>query len=274
MNNAAREPNFLIVGAAKAGTTSLAAYLAQHPAVYIPPEKELHFFDRDQVYAKGWAWYTGRFAAAGDALALGEATPTYMAHERVALRMARHLPDVRLISILRNPIDRAYSYYWHLRAFGAERRSFEESLADPETERRVGYLARGRYAEQIRVLHRYYPADKLHVALFDDLVSDPARTFSDVCRWLGVDPTVPVALGQNFNPRFRLRSPMILRLTDRTRLWRRWPALAHGLLRLNRVPISTEPMNARTRTRLIEEFAPANAELAALIGRDLSAWNR
>src|SRR5882724_1563681 len=97
-----REPTFLIVGAAKAGTTSLAAYLSGHPDVFMAKEKELHFFDRDRRYNRGWQWYCDRFSTSGSAIAVGEATPTYMWLPKAVERMVEHLPRAQLIAILRH----------------------------------------------------------------------------------------------------------------------------------------------------------------------------
>jgi hypothetical protein len=269
-----REPTFLIVGAAKAGTTSLAAYLGGHPHVFVAPEKEVHFFDHDRKYARGWQWYCDRFAGGADAAAVGEASPTYMWEQRAIERMAHHLPRAQLIAVLRNPVDRAYSHYWHMRGFDAESRPFEQALDDPQTELRHGYLARGRYAEQLKRLHAYFSPEQVRVVLFDDLVGDTDVAFAGICRWLGVEPIAAPGLGEIHNARFRLRSPRLVNVLAATQAWRRWPALAEALMRLNRVPVEAQPMDPATRARLVEVFAPDNAELASLLGRDLSGWNR
>src|SRR4051812_42429120 len=112
MATSLRAPDFLIVGAAKAGTTSLAAYLAEHPDVFMARRKELHFFGREKEYRRGWEWYCSHFEGAGDARAVGEATPDYMWRERAVERIAQDLPKARIIATLRHPVDRAYSHYW------------------------------------------------------------------------------------------------------------------------------------------------------------------
>ena len=273
MTGPGKEPTFLIVGAAKAGTTSLAAYLAGHPDVCLAAQKEVHFFDRERRYARGWEWYLERFAAAGNALAVGEATPSYMWMPKAVKRIAHHLPHAQLIAILRNPVDRAYSHYWHIRAFKAESRSFEESLDDANLEARFGYVSRGRYAEQLKRLHEHFSEEQIHVLLFDDLVAQTGVTLAMVCSWIGVEPVESAAVADVHNARFRLRSTRLLRIMVRTGVGQRWPTMAGWLTRLNQVQIDTPPMASATRARLIEQFAPANAELAELIGRDLSAWN-
>jgi hypothetical protein len=106
-----RLPNFLIVGAMKSGTTSLARYLGAHPQAYVAPEKEINFFERGYVWNRGVDWYASRFEGAGDALAVGEASPSYMYWPTAIERMASVVPDARLIALLRDPVERAYSHY-------------------------------------------------------------------------------------------------------------------------------------------------------------------
>lgn len=104
-------PNFLIVGAARAGTTSLYYYLKQHPDVFMSPKKEIDFFDVDKNFEKGLDWYERYFEGYTGQKAIGEASPLYMYLEKVPKRIAKVIPDVKLIFILRNPVDRAYSHY-------------------------------------------------------------------------------------------------------------------------------------------------------------------
>ena len=103
MSAAGRLPDFLILGAQKAGTTSLAAWLARHHACFIAPEKEVHYFDLG--LAKGEAWYRSRFAAAPWRARAGEATPYYLFHPACAARIARTLPAAKLVVILRDPVE-------------------------------------------------------------------------------------------------------------------------------------------------------------------------
>ncbi|MGH2726565.1 MAG: sulfotransferase domain-containing protein, partial [Actinomycetota bacterium] len=121
---ASQLPNFLILGAMKAGTTSLAYWLGEHPDVFLAPGKELFFFNVPQRWELGVDWYRSQFAGSEGKIARGEATPGYLGHPQAAERIAATLPDVRLIALLRHPADRAYSQYWHNRATGTETRTF------------------------------------------------------------------------------------------------------------------------------------------------------
>src|SRR5947209_8592328 len=131
-------PNFLILGAQKAGTTALYAYLRWHPEITGPSFKEVSFFDRH--YARGERWYRAHFPARRRPF-VGEASPSYLFHPLVPERVARLLPDARLVAILRNPVDRAFSHYQHEVSLGREPLSFEEAVAHEE-ERMRGEVER------------------------------------------------------------------------------------------------------------------------------------
>jgi hypothetical protein len=133
-----RLPNFVIIGAPRSGTTSLAHSLSQHPEVFVTMQvKELHFFDTN--FDRGLDWYRQQFsgADAAAAKAAGEATPTYMYDETAMSRMAETVPDARLIAILRNPVDRAYSHYWMNRSLDREDLLFPVAI-ETEAERLAG----------------------------------------------------------------------------------------------------------------------------------------
>src|SRR5437773_8026085 len=182
-------PDFLIIGAQKAGTTALYSYLRRHPHVTGPSWKEVSFFDRH--YTRGEAWYRGNFPnviRARGAL-VGEASPSYLFHPLAPERVAALVPDARLITLVRNPVDRALSHYHHEVALGREPLAFEEAIdAEPERtrgeeERLVGepgyfshawwnytYLARGRYAEQLERWLALFPPDQVLVLASYDLI--------------------------------------------------------------------------------------------------------
>src|SRR5436189_26280 len=132
-------PDFLILGAQKAGTTALYAYLRWHPQVTGPSFKEVSFFDRH--YARGERWYRAHLPVRRRAV-VGEASPSYLFHPLAPERVARMLPEARLIALLRNPVDRAFSHYQHEVALGREQLSFEDALAGEfaEPNRRLAKL--------------------------------------------------------------------------------------------------------------------------------------
>lgn len=202
-------PTFLIIGAARAGTTSLHAYLMRHPSVRAPTHKELHFFDLN--YERGLDWYRRHFPAVPpgnrSGTLTGEASPYYLFHPNVPARVRATLPDVRLIALLRNPVDRAYSQHQLAQRHGRDDLSFEEAIAaeptrlegelgriasepgyDSVSHRHHSYLARGLYAEQLDRWYEHVPREQLLVLRSEDLFADPAAVFSEVLRFLELPP--------------------------------------------------------------------------------------
>lgn len=264
-------PSFCIIGAMRSGTTSLARYLGAHPEIFMASRKEVRYFDR--YFERGLEWYRWQFREASSERAIGEATP-YM-HDRASIeRMAAALPDLRLIAILRNPVDRAYSHYWMRRAHGRETSEFPEAVS-PELHGAADgnasaarYLRWGRYLEQFTQVCEFYPRDSLHVLVLEELRAGSAGVYGEVCRFLGVDDAfVPSNLGRAVNPHVRFRS------IEARRLARRLPGLAgRAVGRLNTVRSSYPPMHPALRAELLRYFEPANAALSAWLGKDLSLW--
>jgi len=266
-------PNFLIIGAPKAGTTALAAFLAAHPEVYVAPEKEVHFFD--EHLARGTDWYRTRFDSARDEIAVGEATPTYMYSDEALERMADLLPEAKLIVVLRDPVDRAYSHYWWMRAL-FESLSFEDAVHAEMAEgsgKRL-YLAGGRYLDRLQAVCRLYPRSSVHVVIQEELRRSPDATFAGVCRFLGVDARRrPANVGAVLNPAYRLRWPWLRRVMFRIHAWDRISRrIADRIDHWNRVPFAYPPMSPQIRAELERYFVDHNAALAAWLGRDLLVW--
>jgi hypothetical protein len=243
-------PTFLVLGAQKAGTTALFAYLREHPDVTGPAWKEVSFFDRH--YARGIRWYRGNFPLRGRrCAAVGEASPSYLFHPLAPERVRAAVPDAHLIVLLRNPVDRAHSHYQHEVALGRETLSFEEAL-EREPERLAGeverltsdpgyfshawwnytYVSRGRYAEQLERWLALFPRRQLLVLLTDELSADPRATYTRVLQFLGVAPHELAAYPRIFEREYA-------------------------------------PMQPATRARLEASFAEPNRRLAELLGRDL-----
>lgn len=273
-----RLPTFLIIGFPKAGTTTLASALDAHPDVFMSREKELHFFDRN--YERGLDWYRAQFADAAGARAIGEASPTYAYNDEAMPRIAEVLPDARLIAILRNPIDRAYSNYWYQRSLGFEPRSFlfavRKEMAKPDV-KVFPNLKRGRYLPYLERVCALVPRSNLSVVLFEELRDRPADVLGEVFRFLGVDPHLgpPAPAVRAENRTTMLRSERLRRSMLKHDAWRRVPArVVRAIDRMNRVDRRYPPMDAALRSELVAWFADANADLARWLGRDLSAWDR
>jgi hypothetical protein len=244
-------PDFLVLGAQKAGTTALYAYLRRHPQITGPSWKEVSYFDRH--YARGEGWYRGNFPnlARTRGKLVGEASPSYLFHPLAPERVRTLVPGVRLVALVRNPVDRALSHYHHEVALGRERLSFEEAL-DAEEERLRGeeerlrsdpryfsrewwshtYQARGRYAEQLERWLAVFPREQLLIVPSEDLGADPEAAHGTVLDFLGASPH---------------------RLESYPRVYER----------------EYEPMKPETRERLATEFREPNRRLYELLGRDL-----
>jgi hypothetical protein len=184
-------PTFVVIGAAKAGTTSLHAYLGDHPDVFVSEEKELNFFIAEKRWDLGTAWYEAQFAAAGSATARGEVSPLYSAaqwYASVPERMAAVVPDVRLVYVIRHPLDRMRSHYLQHLDLGMETRRAARALREDR-----GYLDSSRYGFQ---LHRYldhFDRAQVLVIRAEDLRDRRQPTMADVFRFIGVDPSHHIA---------------------------------------------------------------------------------
>jgi hypothetical protein len=281
-------PNFVIVGAMKCGTSSLAKWLGDHPDAWVVPEKELHFFN--QGWERGLPWYESRFTASNGQARVGEASPTYLVDLDCHDRMASVLPDARLIAMVRDPVDRAYSHYWHWRERMGETRTFEQVVDDelagrpgadrlvwnPERPEEYSYLGPGVYLKQLQHLASRFERGQLKVIVFDDLSEKPDEVFRDVCRFLelGVEQ-VPESVGRVENS-FRYYYPRWLwAFFVRVRIGRFIPARAAGALyrAMVRAGDPYPPMDPAVRARLGSWYADDNRALGQWLGRDLSYWS-
>lgn len=272
-DRAGRLPDFVIIGAMRAGSTSLARYVGAHPGVSMPSRKEIHFFDWN--WDKGVDWYRAHFREAPSGTIAGEATPIYIVYREAMERMAATCPDAKLLVILRDPTARAYSHYWYNRMLGFEPLEFPEALAAEAgrstgtTDRRTfDYVARGRYLAQLKHVCDLYPRRALHVVLLEDLNRAPIDTYHSVCQFLGIDDTfVPPHLGEPLNRHASYRSKALAKAS------RGLPEpFRRAVRRLNHRQVGYPPMPAGARRRLGELFASDNAALASWLGRDLSVW--
>jgi hypothetical protein len=270
-----RDPNFIIAGAMRSGTTSLHHWLRAHPGVSMPQTKEVHYFDLH--YGRGRNWYREQFPVSGSDVVLGESTPEYLFLPWARERMCRDLPGTRLVVTLRNPVDRAWSHYCMLRARGREDLPFEAAL-DQEAERmradtaswsRYGYASKGDYADQLKDLFQRRGRDDVLVLIFErDVVSKPMETFRKVCRFIGVSDDVAVAaVGSTVNAAIHVRSK---RVRDMARPFPKRVRDAVG--RLNAAPALNEPLPAQLRDRLTRRFTGPNHQLEELLGQDIPEW--
>lgn len=180
--------HLLIVGAQKAGTTSLFDYLRLHPQIAVSAEKEVNFFTFR--YSQGLSWYRDIFEPDADARYLLDASPQYLHHDEAPQRIGRDIPDAVLVSVLRDPIDRAISNFRYNISRGLQDPA--ESFGDVvRTERGEGiYLKKGQYARQLREFDKFLGAGRMRLVDFDDLKSAPKETTETLCHDLGLDPAL------------------------------------------------------------------------------------
>jgi hypothetical protein len=207
------QPNFIIIGAQKSGTTSLYSYLTQHPCVLPSFRKELNFFDLG--YQRGMFWYQSYFPTklalkfqalkTKERTITGEATPQYLFHPLAPQRVWETLPEVKLIVLLRNPVTRAYSHYNHVKSRGLESLSFEDALAREESiiaselEKlklnpnyrcldllNHSYVSRGIYVEQLERWFKFFPRDKFLISKYEDFTNNPKVFYKNTLDFLGL----------------------------------------------------------------------------------------
>lgn len=256
-------PDFIIVGAQRSGTTSLYHYLSGHPSVRVARRKEVHFFDFN--FHRGMRWYRSNFPSIfhkayvhrvrGRDILTGEASPYYLFYPHAARRARRVVPQAKLIVLLRNPVDRAYSHYHLCVHRGIEQLPFEEAI-DREQERLHGelakmrhdefyysfphrhysYLARGIYVDQLRAWLEYFPRGQFLILRSEDLFQEPESAYNRTLSFLGLPPHALTA----YEPFY---------------------------------PLSDGKMPRRLRERLIDYYAPYNQQLYEFLGIDYD-WNR
>ncbi len=274
---AVRLPDFLIIGSPKSGTTSLAAWLGAHPDVFIPPQKELHFFSRADRWDLGTDWYGAEFAAAGPARLAGEATPNYLDDELVAPRLAATVPAARLIAILREPVERAWSHHCYDRDLDIDSTPFDDVVASAGRPDEHRYLRQGRYVRHLERFAALVPREQLLVLWFEDLRDQPEACWREVCRFLELAPDpVPADVGSVHNRHYTVRLPWVRRAMIRGRAWKRLPfGLAPRIDRLLRAERRYDELDPSVRDRLRAAFVDDDRALAAWLGRDLPpGWAR
>jgi hypothetical protein len=287
----------LIIGAAKAGTTTLFQVLAGHPQVCVSSVKETGFFSHDARYAKGLDWYADEYFshAAGEAVRL-EASPAYLTwSDKVAgrIRQSYERHAVKLIVILRDPVARAHSHYWHRVRLGHEPLSFVEALAQEEARLRdhwehlsregngkFGYFRAGCYGTRLAPFFEHFDRGDLHVLLQEDLGQRRfAETMAQLLAFLQVDPTVPLKsarMNAPDRPRSAVAADVHRRLKQtflRTVYSGLLPAPVRRVIRSALfAPASYPPIDPIVARDLRERYAGEVSHCATLIGRDLSRW--
>ena len=275
-------PNFLVIGAQRAGTTLLHQLLARHPDVYVPSQrKEVHYFDR--YFERGDCWYASYFPeehANRRYLAVGEVTPDYLAHPQAPDRIHATLPHCCLIAILRDPVARAFSWYQYSRRNGDERRPFERFLDEDPTA--VEY---GLYHKHLSRYWQLAPRHPLQVLIYEDLVADPLRAAQALASFLGLPRPFPdpsALVGERINagvvPRHRAAFATARRLGGYLlRQDVNWPsrlAKRLGVRGWFGREGAVAKLDASTRCRVRARFLEDTVRLGQSLNRDLAGlWH-
>lgn len=306
-----RLPDFIIGGAMKSGTTTLHHLLADHPQVYIP-KPEIHFFCLDDAvempdlfyrFHRHWSlhdyeahfedyltWYRQFFAPAQANQLAGEDSTVYLASEKAPTRIATLLPQIKLIFLIRDPVYRTYSHYWHQVRMGRAFYSFEQTLRHaPGT-----LLTRSYYFAQLTRYFKLFPPEQIRVLVFEDFIKHQQETLDSLCHWLGLPPRplnvdnahrntaqtprfVPLQLLQNRLLSTFAPDTYVLKLPHMPdyspgRITQSLQLLHRGLRHLNSSSRRYPPMRRDTRAFLERLLAKENAGLSDLLGLDLRAF--
>lgn len=291
----ARPLDFLLIGAAKSGTTSLFHYLRGHPRLHLPPDKEAPFFAEDDVYHLGWERYVAdHFAAAPPETLWGKITPRYLGDLHVPARVAATMPDVMLLALLRNPVDRVFSKYRLLLRKRVEHRSFVDlvkaqlepaALREARSERmpiKDTIVVRGEYSRLIDGWLDHFSRDRLLIHLTDELEQAPTETIDSILGFVGIEPGwIPPNLDKRYyvggdRQRFPSLVPAAASVRPLRALWHHLPKERRRAVHLwfmrefNIVREDAPPaFPADLRARLIDFYRPDVASLERLIGRSV-----
>ncbi|MDB9520293.1 sulfotransferase [Roseofilum reptotaenium CS-1145] len=300
MNSSVKLPNFLIIGVQKAGTTSVYNYLKEHPQVYMSPRKETNFLSKDPnkdpkdrpplPYQKQridtFEKYCELFQGVTDEIAIGEASPNYMVNYKITTQqIKRYVPDAKLIAILRNPADRAYSdYLMHVRDAIGNPRGLSEQIV--KKGKQSSTLKKGFYGEHLSYFFDNFDAHQTRVLLYDDLRKNSQEFMRSIYQFIGVDETykpdtskraqvAKLPKNQTFNK--ILNTPNPLRKTTAKVLNNLLPTsvvqgFRQGLMNLNQSQEKVPPLSEEKRPELIEFYREDILKLQELINRDLSHW--
>ena len=276
-------PTFFLAGCQKTASTWLYCCFQEHPDILVPPTDAVQYFTMN--YHRGLDWYRRHFNAYQGEVEVCDPTPSYIRDLQAARRIADFNPDARLIFSLRNPVERAFSHYWHEKKKHKIAFEFEEVLDNFDLYH--NWIASGFYAELLKPFYDHFPAEQIKVVLYDDLKSDARAFLRSILEFLEVDPDFePSVIDRKMNKAYyRPTQHDLSRIQRMDRLLeparRILPASIKSCLRqrflggryTNQVVSEYERgMDPQVRRRLQDVLAPENEKLARLIGRDLSHW--
>jgi len=300
MNSNDRRPRFFVVGGSRCGTTTLHHALTHHPGIFVPPDKSPNFFTAEDMAdypgsaamaaMKGHSVtsepeYRTLFASAREDQLLGEVSPVYLQSIHTAGRIARFSPEAKIVAILRDPVDRAFAHYVGRRRDGLETRTrfqetIAEELADPRP-RPVAfncYLAIGQYGYFLKSFYDAFPAERIKLLFFDDLVRDPVAVLQDLFGFLEVAPLGDSLPLEQKNRGGIIRNPLLRAVWTRTALLRaglrrHLPSTIRDTVgKLFLSNMQRPSLDSGLREKLRHYFADDLRELEILSGRNLDLW--
>lgn len=290
-------PNFLVIGAPKCGTTSLYYYLKQHPDVFLPVQKELHYFSYEQLKknANGPGdsqvlsslcansnEYDKHYANAGVELAIGDISPSYL-YYGVQDRIQQKLGLVKIVAMLRNPVDKAYSQYMHLCRDQRETLSFHEALLAEDSRREKGwsdiwrYAESSLYADRLEAYMRCFGRKNVYIIFFDEFVSDPQSVMASLFHFLGLNENVPINTRETYNRTGKARSIKLAKFLNQPSSFKSFvkritPDPWRIALRLKMMDYNTgrkEKADDDSIQYLREYFSKDIAQLESLLGKSI-----
>ena len=274
-------PNFLLIGAEKCGTTALSRFLQKHPDVCFSQPKETWFFNRR--YEKGLEWFASHFDHWDGEKAIGEGTARLLQNQKAPVRIHRHLPDVRLISVLRNPIDRAFSqYHFYVYTGKADpNQSFSDVIRDETSSLGRDIIQQGKYVDHLRRYAEVFDRDQMHVVFHRSMRERPQEIMRGLYEFLDIDPAYsPDTNSQHNVTRYPSSRKMYAYLRSG---WNLLPEQVENLVTpvarrlrstVRSLLFDTEKptMDDRDRAFLRDVYAEPNRELEKWLDADLSHW--
>lgn len=287
--------NFICIGPERSGTTWLYQCLKEHPEICVSEPKEVNFFNSSQSfwrkdlidktnYTKGLEWYKQHFNHCSSEKIVGEITPAYLHSPEVPERIYNHFPDVKLIAILRNPIERLYSHYMYTKMKGFyELPSLEEVI-----EKEKGFVEESAYLKHIQNYLKYFPREKILITIYEDIEKNPKVFIREVLKFLGAGDTfMPPSVNTTINPagavalrnraisiKDSIRSfpggKLALELFKKTPFYKK--AVDSLATKTGTVKVNYGKIHPETRKRLFEFYKEDINGLEKLLGRDLVFW--
>lgn len=285
-------PNFIIVGTPKAGTTAIYNYLKQHPQIYMPPFKEPHFFSFEGEQKPHWSIktledYQALFQDATSEQIIGEASTWYLYSQTAAERIRHHIPNVKLIAILRNPIERAYSSWAFRVQCGWESITDFQQALQAESQRirenyewDFHYLKAGFYSSQLQHYFDVFQREQLKIIIYEDFQADPVRILQEIYKFLEVSETLIPDISIKHNVTYLPKNNLINLMMNRKSIIKDifksivprqlTQSITRQLRKENKVQLP--PLSLEVKQNYTALYQKEISELEKLINRDLRVW--